>query len=68
VDFQLRQLCQTQEVVAEITAAGGQAITPKADMANVADAVRLFKETVDDFQQARQSSQTFQGGNNEFYR
>jgi 3-oxoacyl-[acyl-carrier protein] reductase len=40
---------KAEEVVAEIKAAGGQAIAVQADVANAADVKRLFKETVDSF-------------------
>lgn len=41
---------KAEEVVGEIkAAAGGQAITARADVANAADVERLFKETVDAF-------------------
>jgi 3-oxoacyl-[acyl-carrier protein] reductase len=40
---------KAQEVVAAIKAAGGQAISVKADVANAADVERLFKETLDAF-------------------
>jgi 3-oxoacyl-[acyl-carrier protein] reductase len=37
---------KAEEVVAEIESAGGQAIAVQADVANAADVVRLFKETI----------------------
>jgi 3-oxoacyl-[acyl-carrier protein] reductase len=40
---------KAEEVVAEIESAGGQAIAVQADVANAADVVRLFKETIDSF-------------------
>jgi 3-oxoacyl-[acyl-carrier protein] reductase len=40
---------KAEEVVAEIKAAGGQAISVQADVANAADVERLFKEAVDTF-------------------
>ena len=40
---------KAEEVVAEIKAAGGQAIAVQADVANAADVDRLFKEAVDTF-------------------
>jgi len=40
---------KAEEVVAEIKAAGGQAIGAQADVANAADVERLFKATVDSF-------------------
>jgi 3-oxoacyl-[acyl-carrier protein] reductase len=40
---------KAEEVVAEIKSAGGQAIAVQADVANVADVERLFKETIDTF-------------------
>jgi 3-oxoacyl-[acyl-carrier protein] reductase len=38
---------KAEEVVAEIRAAGGQAITVQADVSNAADVERLFKQTLD---------------------
>ena len=38
---------KAEEVVAEIKAAGGQAIAVQGDVANAADVDRLFKEAVD---------------------
>ena len=40
---------KAEEVVAEIKAAGGQAIGAQADVANTADVERLFKETIETF-------------------
>ena len=40
---------KAEEVVAEIKAAGGQAIAVQADVASTADVERLFKEAVDAF-------------------
>jgi 3-oxoacyl-[acyl-carrier protein] reductase len=40
---------KAEEVVAEIKAAGGQAIAVQGDVANAADVDRLFKEAVDTF-------------------
>jgi 3-oxoacyl-[acyl-carrier protein] reductase len=40
---------KADEVVAEIKAAGGQAMAVQADVANAADVDRLFKEAVDTF-------------------
>jgi 3-oxoacyl-[acyl-carrier protein] reductase len=40
---------RAEEVVAEIKAAGGQAIAVQADVANVADVERLFKEALDTY-------------------
>jgi 3-oxoacyl-[acyl-carrier protein] reductase len=40
---------KVEEVVAEIKAAGGQAIAVQADVANAVDVERLFKEAVDTF-------------------
>jgi 3-oxoacyl-[acyl-carrier protein] reductase len=40
---------KADEVVAEIKAAGGQAIAVQADVANAADVDRLFKEAIDHF-------------------
>jgi 3-oxoacyl-[acyl-carrier protein] reductase len=40
---------KADEVVAEIKAAGGQAIAVQADVANAADVERLFKEAADTF-------------------
>ena len=38
-----------QAVVAELKAAGGQAISVQADVASVPDVERLFKESIDAF-------------------
>jgi 3-oxoacyl-[acyl-carrier protein] reductase len=40
---------KAEEVVHEITSAGGQAIAVRADVANAADVERLFKKTLDTF-------------------
>src|SRR5215212_8919963 len=40
---------KAEEVVAEINAAGGQAIAVQGDVANASDVDRLFKEAVDTF-------------------
>jgi 3-oxoacyl-[acyl-carrier protein] reductase len=40
---------KAEEVIAEIKAAGGQAIAVQADVANAADVERLFKEAADAF-------------------
>lgn len=40
---------KAEEVVAEITDAGGTAIAVQADMASAADVERLFKKTLDTF-------------------
>ena len=40
---------KAEEVVAEIKAAGGQAIAVQADVANAADVERLFRETIETF-------------------
>jgi len=40
---------KAEEVVAEIRAAGGQAIAVQADVANAVDVERLFKETIETF-------------------
>jgi 3-oxoacyl-[acyl-carrier protein] reductase len=40
---------RAEEVVAEITAAGGQAIAVQADVANVTDVERLFNEALETF-------------------
>jgi 3-oxoacyl-[acyl-carrier protein] reductase len=40
---------RAQKVVAEIESAGGRAISLKADISNVADVERLFKETIEAF-------------------
>jgi 3-oxoacyl-[acyl-carrier protein] reductase len=40
---------KAEEVVAKIKAAGGQAISVQADVSNIADVERLFKESMDAF-------------------
>lgn len=40
---------KAEEVVAEIKAAGGQAIAIQADVANATDVERLFKQTIDTY-------------------
>jgi 3-oxoacyl-[acyl-carrier protein] reductase len=40
---------QAEEVVHEITSAGGEAIAVQADVANATDVERLFKKTLDTF-------------------
>src|SRR6202158_6426695 len=40
---------KAEEVVAEIKAAGGQAVAVQADVANAADVEQLFKQTLDPY-------------------
>jgi 3-oxoacyl-[acyl-carrier protein] reductase len=40
---------KAEEVVAKIKAAGGQAISVQADVSNIANVERLFKESMDAF-------------------
>src|ERR1700736_1371214 len=40
---------KAEEVVAEIKAAGGQAIAVQADVANATDVERLFKQTIETY-------------------